>query len=671
MVTDQVATGFNLLPKTIESLKQPQHIPKFYIWAEKGSVGPSYIETDVDDIKAIYGDETFNTDGIFYNHSTAFLEKVIAEKNNCVVHRLYSPGDARPANITLSLDLKLVDALPMFVKNSDGTVAYNQDGLPTVSGVTKGYEVSWIATYSGGPAPVGNGSTVRYPIFEFAASGLGSGGNRIGVCLAPRLQSDATGYSASDMLATKNYPYVLSLIKTNMATGKTSLVANNYSSNEISFVLEKNKKDPNTDYVVDAGTAINEAYVKFFGDNNPNELGYFKVFDDNVTIVTKLLYDVESAVADPHRDPLINGAVGNEYCMNIISFTSSNGSPYKAIHLVDSPNSVRLSRNTIVRLKGGIDGVVTDEAFDSLVASDMDNYDDLTHEYMDLVLHPESHLYDTGFTYTTKKALGKFISKRKDTYVIGSSFAHDKQAVSEMSVDSQVSVAQSLELAYGLYPESTVFSTSTTRATVVVGSCLLLDNPYQKRLPVTIELAVKAARFMGDASGRWIPALSFSVYPNSVLSETYDVDTTWIPAEEQNKVWSSGLTFVTTSGLREKSFMPIRTVYSNSSSVLNSFFTVSAICFLNKIEHAAWREFSGDIKLNRYDFIDAVNKFVAKKTAGIFANLFIITPDCRITSEDVNRGYTWKLVVKIAAPDLKSVGSVTLESYKNVPATAL
>lgn len=47
---------------------------------------------------------------------------------------------------------------------------------------------------------------------------------------------------------------------------------------------------------------------------------------------------------------------------------------------------------------------MTETLMDELVALDMLKYEDPTSEYNDLVAHPESIIYDSGFGMATKRA---------------------------------------------------------------------------------------------------------------------------------------------------------------------------------------------------------------------------------------------------------------------------
>lgn len=711
MVNDQGTKDLSTRPLVLRPLEIPQHLPKLYIWAEKGKVGPSYVNMNEYSLTQLYGDDTFDISKDYHNHSTIFLKKIAAEGNNCVVHRLL-PDDANgSANVTLWLDVMVVEALPIYQKNADGSYKMTTGATPakiqltnpaTGAGVytAAGFQVKWVAesvdaTFVQGVGPTGyvpgalaskpgdqtGGylASVRYPIFEFVASNPGEAGNKIGVTLFPQLQSDLSPMSMDVYNETKNYPYSFMMKRlVNELTGKILPITNNYSDTSANFVLEPGKRDAGTGAIISIKKIVNDAYISFAGDNNINELGTVHVYDGNLENLLVQFRDAEKAVAlelaggafsdpDNNVDPLLLTAIDNDYAFNIIGFTNSNGSPYNAVQYATTANelgSIKLTPNTTVMLADGYNGTIDNEAFDLAVAEDMVNYNDPSHEYMDLVLHPESHMYDTGFTLQTKKALTKFISRRRDTYVVASTFAWDKNSAADRGIQSQISVAQALQSIFGLYPESVIFGTPCMRASIIAGSCLLLNNTYTDRLPVAIEVAIKSARYMGAAEGKWKNGFIFDSQPGSLLTEIFDVDMNWIPKTTRNALWSAGITFVGNENTRQKFFTALKTVYNNDTSVLNSYFVATAICFLNKIEHAAWRRFSGNISLTSAQLITAVNDFVAAQVKDRFDGQFKIIPDCRITEFDKQRGYSYTLVIKIGANNMSTVATTSVEAYR-------
>lgn len=660
----------------------PQHLPKLYIFAEKGPIGPSYIDFDSASLTQVYGDDTFDVNKKYFTHQTPFLQAAAAAGNNCVVHRLAGPDAKDVANLALYLDV-LPAQVPLYKKNSDGTLDLDEAGMPiaqTDSGgdpiMIAGHKVTWvidktvapIGTYQRGLLEQRNGIQVdgatqsnQYPIFEFAAADAGEGGNKLAAKLFATMQSDIVPFQSNILNDGKMYPYNFQMVKVvDQVTGKTNTVLNSFGAETAKFVVKDNGIDPASGAVIDLEKVVADQYIDL-PVNLASGLGTAFVYQGNLDTVLGMLYEAEKNIADEHRDNVINNTEDNRYALNMMSFTSSNGSPYQSIKVVDTPNSVRLTKNTNLFLSGSSDGTITPELLDSMVLADMDNYNNSLHEYNDLVMHPESIIYDSGFALATKKAIAKFISRRKDTFVALSTYAHNAPST---SLADQYSVGVALKTMLELYPESATFGTPVMRGIIIGGSGYLNNSLYIKRVPLTYELMYKAARYMGAKNGAWKNGFCFDKAPLSIVTQIKNIDVTWVPTSTRNTLWAAGLNFVLNYQVRTQFFPALQTVYENDTSVLNSFFTAVAIAYLNKVSHAAWREFSGSISLTNAQLEEQVNLFVANQVKDKFDNKFVIVPNATVTELDNLRGYSWTLPVKIYANNMKTVMTTYVEAYR-------
>lgn len=662
----------------------PQHLPKFYIFAEKGPIGPYYVDLSQYTLTDLYGEITFDVTSKYYTHSTPFIEKTAAAANNLVIHRLV-PNDAKDvANIVLYLDV-LPTTVTVYQKNTDGSIALDTNGNPipvldtnsnplTVPGFkvkwVKDFTVSNIGTYQSGLKTIRPGTQIdtvtsvqsqQYPIFEFAASEPGEYGNRLAVRMWPAMQTDINPFPNLIFNDAKNYPYYFQLYKlADPVSGRMEVIYNNTPSIFDRFILKENAVDPASGLTLDFEYVIRTKYIEETQQYR-NQLGSVNVYYNNINTLIQQFYNAEKGITDIHRDTLINTTENNYYALNFINFTNSNGSPYNAIVMIDDIDSIRLTKNTNVFLSGASDGTIDLDVFDSLVHDDLLNYGNSLHEYQDLVKHPESIIYDTGFKLNTKKAMGNFISKRKDTYIVASTYAFNAPS---LTVDEQYSVGVALKTQYQLYPESVVFGTQTMRASIVAGSGIIVNSNYKERVPNSYDILYKAARYMGASNGQWKNGYLFDKEPNSVITELKNLDVTWIPAAVRNTLWSVGIIFPLNFEIRKQFFPALRTIYEDDTSVLNNFFTAMAICYLNKIEHAAWRKFTGSISLTNAQLEEKVNNFVSNATVNAFDNLFVIKPECKVTELDQIKGYSWTLPVKIYANNMKTVMTTYVQAYR-------
>ena len=673
------------------NLDIPQHLPKFYIFAEKGPIGPNFVVLSQQQdslvqptpITDIYGKSTFDVTSKYYTHQTVFVNAVVANGNNCVIHRVVPPDIKDVANITLYLDV-LPTQVPLYAKYSDGSLIYDENGNPTLKLDSNGdpiyvpgFKVKWVTDYDSVPLgqyEIGlktqragtqseNGvQSIQYPIFEYAAYYPGEAGNRLAIRLYPALQSDTDiPFPTIVLTESKNYPYYFRLYELiNPKTGTLSAVLNKLGSSYTRVLLQKDAIDPITERVSYIDTTQIYNYIEDEMYVNTN-LGSVHCYSNNLTELAQMFYNAEKNIDDPHRDSVINNLENNIYALNMLGFTSSNGSPYQSIKLIDDVDSIRLTKNTNIFLKGASDGTISEEILDELVYNDLLNYEDPLHEYNDLVLHPESIIYDSGFTLKTKKAFPKFISNRKDTFVVLSTYAHDAPA---SSVEEQYSIAIGLKTMLELYPESSTFGTPVMRGMIVGGSGKLVSSNYNKRVPVTYEIAYKSARYMGAANGAWKSGYSFDRAPGSVITQLTDIDVTWVPSSTRNHLWAVGLNFALNYQIRTQYFPALKTVYSDDTSVLNSYFTAVAISYLHKVIHAAWREFTGSISLTNAQLVEKLNAFIAEQVKNKFDNKFVIVPNATITDMDNLKGYSFTCPVKIYAPNMKTVMTAYVESYR-------
>ena len=660
----------------------PQHLPKLYIFAEQGPAGPTYIDFDTESLTQVYGDDTFDITKKYYTHQSPFIEAIASAGNNCVIHRLFAPDAKDTANLALYLDVLPVQ-VPLYVKNTDGSLSLDNAGnpIPQLDSngdpiTIAGFKVAWITDktvanigeYQRGLLTIRNGVQVdgttqskQIPIFEFAASTAGEAGCKLATKLYPALETDLVPFPSDILNDGKFYPYYFQLVKISDAvTGKTTPVLNSFGAQYSKFIIKENGRDPASTAVIDLKKVVTDQYIDL-DVNLQTGLGTVYTYQENLDLLLGQFYDAEKNISDSHRDTVITNTADNRYALNILSFTSSNGSPYQAIKMVDTATSIRPTKNTNLFLSGSTDGTITEDLLDRLVAEDMDNYNNILHEYNDLVLHPESVIYDSGFVLATKKAIAKFISRRKDTFVTLATYSHVSPSI---QLSDQYSVGIALKTMLELYPESATFGTPVSRGLIAGGSGYLIDSLYIKRVPLTYEIAYRAARFMGASNGAWKNGFCFDRAPLSLITQIKNIDVTWVPTPTRNVLWNVGVNFVLNYKIRTQFFPALQTVYENDTSVLNSYFTVVAIAYLNKVAHAAWREFSGCVSLTNAQLEEKVNQFVLDQVKDKFDGMFVIVPNATVTELDAIRGYSWTLPIKIYSQNSKTVMTTYCEARR-------
>ena len=215
------------LPREQEAI--PQHLPKFYIYAEKGPLTPQLVVGATR--QNTYGVNTFDIRKKYANHATVFANLINAEGNSQMIERII-PDDAGPeSNLLLSIEILKTKVDP-YQRDDDGNVVYVFNGAtnklePVTSGtLVDGYKARWITssnttkvtavkfgnaspvigTWAEDPAVGTNVSTI-YPVLELKASSQGAFGNNAGVTIwAPNSKTQG-GFNSRLMKAEKTYPF--------------------------------------------------------------------------------------------------------------------------------------------------------------------------------------------------------------------------------------------------------------------------------------------------------------------------------------------------------------------------------------------------------------------------------------------------------------------------------
>lgn len=458
------------------------------------------------------------------------------------------------------------------------------------------------------------------------------------------------------------YPYYVSMIRRTDAASSPKVVQTQMGDQYVSVVLKEGIIDPISDREMFMGDILlgnyqnvsDPTYPKIFGD-----FGAMAIYQENLDQLLVQFLDAESAYIDSFSD--FSADPKDAYLFNIVSGVSSQNVPYHTFQLIDGAGSVRMTSFSNIFAGGGSDGSLDNVTFNQLVRDQMELYMDPNSEMQELALNVESIIYDTGFELQTKYALADLIALRKDTCVVLSTYDVDGPVMTQAE---EHSVAVALRTRLQMFPESDYFGTPVMRGLIVGRSGILRNSQYKGRLPLTFEVGIKAARYMGAGNGRWKNGYNFDGAPGSLVENMTDISITWVPTNVRNKNWSVGLNWVQAFDRKSFFFPALKTVYANDTSVLNSFITVMAICTLNKVTATAWRQFSGVSGISNGQLIDRTNAFIKSQTQGRFDDRFTIEPAAFFTDTDILNGFSWTVPVKIYAQNMKTVMTSYVEAYR-------
>lgn len=663
-----------LLPREAEAI--PQHLAKFFLFAQKGDTTPQLVVGA--ERERVFGSETFNLRSKYANHATVFANDVNAQGNACMIQRVI-PDDAGPeASLIAWLDV-LPTTVDLYERNSDGSIKLDALGAPIITGSATGYKVKWVVTNDSTDAQAalfgarqimpgdqtGGGGSVqsqRYPIFELKASSKGAYGNLAGIRLWAPTTKTVSAMPSKMMNTHHAYPYFASIIRRPDLQSSPKMVETLFGEQKLMVTFKKDTIDPLTDKQLYVGETFVQSYQNLTDLRYPKQFGDFgamKIYDENIDLLLGMFHAAEIPYIDGFSDFTDNPA--EKHLFNFVTGVTSSNTPYHSFIFVDSVSTVRFSEHTNVYAAGGSDGTMDDATFARLVKNEMEAYLDPNSSVQDLAVNVESIFYDSGFPMETKYALCAAIAQRKDTFVVlGTHDVNDRI----LTASEEHSIAIALRTRLQMYPESDYFGTPVMRG-MIVGRCgKRRDSQFTKYLPLTLEVAIKSARYMGAANGRWKNGFHFDGAPGSVLDYMTDISITWVPASVRNRNWDVGLNWVQSYDRRSFFFPALKTVYEGDTSVLNSYFTALAIGQLNKVAHATWREFTGVAHLTNAQLAARVNEFVNGRTQNRFDERFVIVPDAQFTDMDLLRGFSWTLPIKIYAANLKTVMTTYVQAYR-------
>lgn len=680
----------------------PQHLPKVFFFAEKGTTLPSVVSGAK--MLLNYGAESFNKLSPYYNHATLFATTMVGEGNTMMMQRVI-PDDANPAaNFTLYIDI-ISDDVPNYVRNSDGGLVMGEDGEYVVDSdeeTIPGHRVKYIKEYTidgltpgtktsktGNMTDADGNTSTMYPIMDFKAQWQGETYNNVGVCIESLLQATIPSKIITEG---KVLPYKLRLVK--RASKKATAVSYKslYGEESVMFSLKEGAVNPLTEADFSLDGIFPEQWSNESDPKIPLKYSDYEdvhVYYNNIESILTRIVNIErehvSAVAQEWNDGQYASTLSwfdfttadqnlileeEINLLDLFACKSSSGVRYFTMIHDDSEvvststmKESQISKTTPLFLEGGSNGTLTNEMFEILVTREMAKYLDPDSEVMDMAVNVESIIYDSGFTLATKKELCNIIALRKDTMVMLTT--HDASlGVNSLPLSDERAIAVNLKTRLKLTPESDYFGTKVMRGLIVGGTGLLSDDSMKNRVPQLLEIAQKSAAYMGAGNGEWKPVKRFDSAPGSIVTFTKDLRPSFIPAGVKPLLWNAGLVWTQPFDRRQFFFPALQTVYEDDTSVLNSYFTVMAICTLNKIAAEAWRNFTGTTSLSKAQLADAIVAFFNGRAANKFDSKFVIVPEVVFTKGDIERGYSWELIVKIYAYNMKTVSVTKIVAYR-------
>ncbi len=397
--------------------------------------------------------------------------------------------------------------------------------------------------------------------------------------------------------------------------------------------------------------------------------GKMHVYDASIKKVLDMVWNKEKAHIDEYSDIAGLDIEKERYLINLLSAQSSVGVPYQTLRLsFTGPDTVRMSENSVFYARGGSDGTMNETVLADLVKIEMEEWANPLSPLQNTIAYPVSIMYDSGYPLATKYAMANFISLRKDTAVVLA--VHDVLG-RVLTASEESSIAQSLRAHLRLFPESEIHGTHVCRGVIVGRSGVFLGSKYRKHLPLSIELASKAADYMGAANGRWKPGRSFDSAPLNEITMFKDINITWTPDTVRNKDWQNCMIW-SQSFTRKTSIWPgLKTVYDDDTSTLNSFFTMMIFVDLEKVGVRSWLQFVGSDRRTQPVLKRDVEKFINDAVKDKYDGRALIIPEVYFTEADNQRNYSWSTRVRVGTAGMYTANTIELQAYRIAELQAL
>lgn len=662
------------LPYTRSAVPLPQHLPKFFIYAQKGpSIFDKYPEQLLvgNERNLMYGDDTFVEGSKYFNHQTVFSNGVNAQGNTGMYVRMLGKNHGPKPTAQLSLDV-LPCKIDVYKRYADGSLELDAAGDPKLTGAqVDGYRVKFvvssISTLAGetdfGQRDPSQGDQVdavsgvqstRYPIMDFQHSFYGEDGNLSGFRLWGQTLDNTGSLPTKMMSSERAYPLNFGIVRKNAKTGNVKFQETIFGEQFMTVTLKPGVVDPLTNKKIGITDRAVKEYQNLTDTRYPmawGEFGKMVVYQDNINMLVQMFHAAEAAAGLENWHDF-DDVETDKFLFNIFTGVNTSGAPYNSFIYVESPDSVRFSANTNVFLQGGTDGEMTNDNFADSVSEYMDRYSNPNDELMDDAYHVESHIYDTGFPLDTKYNLIKFISERKDTFVQLVPYTDGERTLTSAE---EYSIAASLMARIALYPESTYFGTPVYRAMVTGCSGKIRGMADERDYPALYEIAVKSAKYMGASNGIFKSNERFEGYPGHIVDSMYDLSIRFIPDSIRVRNWDIGLNWLARFDREQYYFPALKTVYNEDTSVLTGYIFACVMLTVNKALSKCQRVFSGRSDLTPAQFTTKVNEWLTEELRGRFDNRVTIIPRAQFTSMDEIRNYSWTVPVDVGGEGMKTV----------------
>lgn len=696
------------LPLTPE--QQPQHLPLVFLLSElseKVSIASGAY------LKTLYGDQTLDNMSKFYTHQSVLASYVLEAANQCMVVPIKLP-EAKRASLRLGVEVTATTVTTESgSKKNVLRLIWHANEIPAGE-----YQQGKIITqYRSGTtrSTVGNkrlgilvdergreydSPSIYLPILDFQPDARGEYGNRLGISLeAPTANS---ALPTDDGLAERLNAFIfrMTLYNRNPTSVTPNITRTRYAETSSDFVFKPNSVDSRSGMAMFFAERLSEDYSDDGNGELPPRFPPFHnpgIYQDNIETLLMLIGDDQTVTATAlqttgAKDFVVKGLFSSQeetrqkmYTINFLTGKDYNGNAYDNLLMDDSYTfgGISFGRDSVIYARGGSDGFPMNDAgtvdemetlrlFDQAVRDWCEDYNEYN-PLFDSAVYPFNIIYDSGFSMDTKMALLKpmSVTKRVITVLSTQSVADygDTQKtffreIPPNTAAQEIAIASRLNSASRLYPESVLYGTETCRV-AIVGRCgILRDGRYRGHLPLSISIAHKLARYAGAGDGYMKREYAPDSETGRIDTLFKNINITYQPTTAYDQSWSAGMIWVQNFDRTSVFFPAYQTVYSDSTSVLDSLLFVLAASYVTRVCEHVWRILVGNGLYGKTKFTEVSDQLIIEMTQNRFDSRYDVVPNTFYTGGDEQRGYSWTTRVAMYADVNRLVNQFNVESHR-------
>ena len=632
------------------------HVPLFFGKYAKGPANVPVWCEDTNSLYRIFGKEWTNNATDYFTEETFFVEANFSRQAGFVCRLV--PEDAKTASILLEAHVTTGTDVQMYERNQYGVIVKDDNGDPkplldaSNQPVTEaGLKIKWTAraldpntesrVKSIKPTTTDNGdgtTTTVYPVMAVVSKSAGAYGSNTGF----RFYYDPDQQQSDRIATNKALEFSFAAMELDYTSNTPTYIRNRWNNAATEFMIKPKQYDNKVMQNLSYEEVIENNYVADKPSELPYEIYFFEDYVKDIGAAVQAVETNDANLTDP-------------FMVNIFSMTNLDDIQYHHVDVDTSAGAIFFSKSYTIYLQDGDDG-----------STDRDNYEEMIRHFLEMKTFPRlkdkfkfplTHLYDTGYSNTTKEALITFLGERDDVRVELAT----QDISNELNDESEdQSIGLYLRTRALMQVESTVKGTDCCRCGIYAHSGKLYDTRYTGYVPTTLDILTKRCRYQSTGYISGEP----KARPRSEVTIFKSLN--WTAYDEDNKAlfWDSGINYIQHYD-RTGFFWPdLRTVYTSDTSVLSEWTFVDAIVYTKHFIRKSWTYFTGstDPVTELYTAIEKrINTYLHDAFNGRYG---LVTKAWR-SEEDAKLGYLVRITLYITGRNSARVWEADIVTLKD------